>query len=102
MAFLSLSVNFATMADFDDEDQEFFVANLANDSVVTHTIAPVALQFAGQRLPEESWIRLNGDALIEVARDLSLRLRAELGKLFLRPLVEADLPIHTYESTPQG
>jgi len=36
------------MADLDDQDQEFFVPDFADDSVVSHAVSPKASEPTGQ------------------------------------------------------
>ena len=42
---ISLFVNVAVIANFDNEDTDLLISNAANDSILTHPVTPVIAKF---------------------------------------------------------
>src|SRR6516225_2217107 len=77
------SVDIAPVADCDDENPQRFVLNIADDSIVTHSIAPIRAELrTAQRLADAARVFSGCKPLPQEGRDAFRFALVELAELF--------------------
>lgn len=51
-----LLVDLASMTDTDEDENELSVSYISKDSIITHTVAPLAAPVGSQRFTVDSWV----------------------------------------------
>lgn len=80
------------MAEANDQDDQFTVAQVGNDAPVTDAISPQSSFGARERLAELSRVIEAPDSIAQEADDTPLHLTIQPGEFALRPRVNPDRP----------
>lgn len=94
----SVFVDFATVADFEHQNDQPVLLDAADQAVVAYSITPQAGEMQAQRLADVLGIFHDGDAFAQVTENGFLNLGVEFAKLAARAVVELDCP-HSFVVT---
>src|ERR1035437_151241 len=99
---LALSVDFAPVADADDQDANEFIFDAGDDSIIADAIFPKVAKLSSlQRLANAARIFKGSDALEEKAVDAVSYLRIEMAQFTLGYGVKINRQCHIHSSHPQ-
>ena len=77
------AVDILPMANVQDEDSDFLIQNVTDDSVVAHAVSPKAAFFTVKWLTKLPWVFSSREAISQEAIDGSLAIRVQFGNLLL-------------------
>ena len=87
------------MPDFEREDNETFVLNKTNDSIILNSIPPKTSKIRGQSFAETTRVQLRFDSFLEEDQDFPSDFRCELTKFFRSSFVKFNVPLRAHSST---
>jgi len=76
-----LVVDFASLPNRNNQNNEAFVLNGCHDSVITDPVAPQSLEFAQERVAKASGVLSRGDPISQISQNESLGFMAEFSQV---------------------